>query len=253
MKFLIVNTDYPAFLDALYAGRPELATQPYADQLRARNETLFGVSDYYPRHLQALGHTAAEVHINNRPLQLAWAAEHGVRISGESPLTLSWRRGVIPWLARGKNRWMYDVLAAKIEHHRPDVLLTHAVADVSPRFWQRMRPHYRLLAGQIASPLSSDADLRPFDLMLTSLPNFVERFRAAGLRAELFRLAFDPVVLERLGDPLPPIDVSFVGSLSPHHAERIDWLDRVCTEARVKVWGQGVEGLAAGSPIRRAY
>jgi hypothetical protein len=253
MKFLIVNTDYPAFLDALYAARPTLVTESYAEQLRARNESLFGVSDFYPRRLQELGHEAVEVHINNRPLQRAWAAEQGLRLDDDERLKLSWRRGWVPWISRDQNRWVYDILSAQIEHYQPDVLLTHAVADVDREFWRRMRRCYKLLVGQVASPLGREIDLSEFDLMLSSLPNFVERFRAAGLRAELFRLAFDPSVLEQLGEPLPPIDVSFVGSLSPHHAERIDWLERVCAGCEVKVWGQGVDSLAAGSPIRKAY
>ncbi len=256
MKFLIVNTDYPAFLDTFYGARPDLAERTYTEQLHARNDTLFGVSDFYPRNLQVLGHVAEEVHLNNRWLQSAWAREHGLRIVDEDRWTVRWRRGWIPWPARDHDRWMFDVLAAQIEHIRPDVLLTHAVADIEPAFWRRMRGHYKLLVGQIASPLSTAADLSSFDLMLSSLPNFVERFRAAGIRAELFRLAFDPIVLDKLSAPPSSeesVDVSFVGTLSTHHAERIAWLERVCSDARVKIWGQGVESLATDSRIRRAY
>ncbi len=93
---------------------------------------------------------------------------------------------------------MARILSAQIEQFLAlDVVLTHSLTDLPMKFWTSMRNHYRLLVGQIASPLADDADLRPFDLMLSSLPNFVERFRAAGLRAEPFRLAFDPIVLEQ--------------------------------------------------------
>ena len=154
---------------------------------------------------------------------------------------------------------MEQVLAAQIEEFRPDVVLTHSLSDLRPAFWKRMRNHYRLLVGQIASPLSTDIDLTPFDLMLSSLPNFVERFRQAGLRAELFRLAFDPMVLEKLQQRVgsdareSTIDVSFVGSLSPHHAGRLEWLEEVCRQAPVQVWGQGAGSLPHGSAIRKAF
>ena len=88
--------------------------------------------------------------------------------------------------------------AAQIEQFRPDIVLTHSLTDLPTTFWTSMRSHFRLLVGQIASPLADDIDLSPFDLMLSSLPNFVARFRSAGLRAEPFRLAFDPSVLARL-------------------------------------------------------
>ena len=174
---------------------PGLEHASYEEQLAVRNASLFGVSDFYPRNLVDLGHPAVEFSINNRSLQTAWAREHGLSFTAAGAPRLVLRRGILPWLVRDQSAWMEQVLAAQIEEFRPDVVLTHSLSDLRPAFWRRMRNHYRLLVGQIASPLSTDIDLTPFDLMLSSLPNFVERFRQAGLRAELFRLAFDPVVL----------------------------------------------------------
>jgi spore maturation protein CgeB len=255
-RFLIVNADYPDFLDQLYSGSG-LEQASYRDQMRARIASLFGVSDFYPRNLADLGHTASEVYVNNRILQATWAREHEVKIPDRRLPRVVLRRGVIPWLVRDDSAWMAAILSAQIEEFRPDVVLTHSLTDLPTRFWTSMRGHYRLLVGQIASPLAEDIDLRPFDLMLSSLPNFVERFRAAGLRAEPFRLAFDPIVLERLKEsasaPQSPIDVSFVGSLSPHHPGRHAWLELLCREVPLQDWGPGIEQLAADSPIRKAY
>jgi spore maturation protein CgeB len=258
-RFLIVNTDYRGFLAALYAEHSGLENAPYAEQLTARNASLFGVSDFYPRNLAELGHPSIEVSINNRPMQAAWAREHGLRAPAVDAPRLVLRRGIVPWIVRDQSIWMEEVLAAQIEEFRPDVILTHSLSDLRPRFWKRMRKHYRLLAGQIASPLSSDINLAPFDLMLSSLPNFVERFRKAGLHSELFRLAFDPRVLDKVqhrepgADDDPPIAVSFVGSVSRHHAGRLKWLEEVCRQTPVAVWGQGIDSLPKDSAIRRAY
>ncbi len=255
-RFLIVNTDYPAFLDSLYAAQPGLEQESYQRQTAARNASLFGVSDFYPRNLAELGHPAVEISINNRRLQETWAREHGLGLSDGASSRFVLRRGFVPWVVRDDSAWMEHVLAAQMEDFRPDVIVSHSLSDLRPDFWKRMRGHYRLLVGQIASPLSPDIDLRPFDLMLSSLPNFVERFRAGGLRAELFRLAFDPIVVQRLAEHKPdeaPIDVSFVGSLSPHHAGRLEWLESICRQISVEVWGQGVECLPKDSPIRARY
>ncbi len=253
IRFLIVNTDYPGFLDALYRSQPGLEYESFARQLARRNASRFGSSDYYPRNLHALGHDAFEVHINNRPLQEAWAAEHGFKVGRGSARRLVLRGGMIPWLVREQAAWMRRILGAQIEDFRPDVILTHSLSDLPAAFWIGMRRHYRLLVGQIASPLADDIDLSPFDLMLSSLPNFVDRFRRAGLRSALLRLAFDPAVLDELGETGPTIDVSFVGSLSPHHAGRLAWLERVCRDLPVDVWGQGVEQCAEASPLRAAW
>ena len=58
MKFLIINTDYGAFLRWLYAQHPGLEQQPYEEQMRVRVESLFGVADFYSSNLRKLGHEA---------------------------------------------------------------------------------------------------------------------------------------------------------------------------------------------------
>jgi spore maturation protein CgeB len=256
-RFLIVNADYPDFLDKLYSGSG-LERASYQEQMQARIDSLFGVSDFYPRNLAELGHTAVEVFINNRFLQQAWAREHGVKIASWPLPRVVLRRGVVPWLVLDRSEWMAAILRAQVEDFRPDVLLTHSLTDFPTKFWTSMRSHYRVLVGQIAAPLAEDIDLGPFNLMLSSLPNFVERFRAAGLRAEPFRLAFDPSVLASLKEslrptPAPTVDVSFVGSLSAHHPGRQAWLEQLCREVPIQVWGQGVDSLPGDSPIRKVY
>ena len=78
MKFLILNTDYPEFLRWLYAHHAGLAKQPYEEQLKVRNESLFGVADFYSGNLRALGHEAYDIHANNGLMQKAWARQQGI-------------------------------------------------------------------------------------------------------------------------------------------------------------------------------
>ena len=75
-RFLIVNADYPGFLDVLYSQHPGLEAAMSDEQMRTRTASLFGVADFYPRNLARLGHPALEVYLNNRFLQEAWAREH---------------------------------------------------------------------------------------------------------------------------------------------------------------------------------
>ena len=254
-RFLIVNTDYPAFLESLYAANPNLETQGYE---RKRPPAMPACSAS-PISIRGISFNSGTLRSSIRSITAGCrkpGRERGLALSAAGSAHIVLRRGFVPWVVRDQAAWMEQILAAQIEDFRPDVIVSHSLSDLRPAFWSRMRTHYRLLVGQIASPLSPDIDLSPFDLMLSSLPNFVERFRAGGLRAELFRLAFDPVVLERLvGLDLrkPPIEVSFVGSLSTHHAGRLEWLEYVCERIPVQVWGNGVDCLPKDSSIRRAY
>src|SRR5262249_33101207 len=99
MRILVLNADYPRFLDWFYARQPDLKTAPYAAQMTARNASLFGVADFYSRNFAGLGHDAAEIHVNNAWLQSAWAREHGLAVELAEPRSGS--GGNIPgWLQR---------------------------------------------------------------------------------------------------------------------------------------------------------
>ncbi len=69
-----------AFRLGSIAASPELENASYAAQMAARNASLFGLADFYSRNFAALGHPAAEIHVNNPWLQAAWAREHGVAV-----------------------------------------------------------------------------------------------------------------------------------------------------------------------------
>ena len=76
MRILVLNADYPRFLAWLYRRQPGLENAPYATQMAARNASLFGVADFYPKTFAALGHKATEIHVNNPWRQPAWAHEY---------------------------------------------------------------------------------------------------------------------------------------------------------------------------------
>ena len=96
MRFLILDTDYPDFLAWLYTQHEGMELQPYAEQLRLRQESLYGVADFYARNLRKLGHEAYAIYPNNSYLQAAWVREHGVKVK-EAPAdqglaSTLWRR-----------------------------------------------------------------------------------------------------------------------------------------------------------------
>lgn len=293
MRVLILNADYPNFLRELYLARPGLAGRSYAEQMEVRNSSLFGVADFYSRNFRSHGHEAAEIHLNNHWMQYAWAREHGLSLppfaappvrdkptsaSGIDPtgLAKSALRPFKPllspvtrrvkhllWLMRrptaggaaalSRTEWEQAVLRAQIADFKPDLILNQELAYLPSPFFRAAKPKGCLLFGQIASSMPED-DFAGYDLMISSLPNQIEWFRKQGLRAELNRLAFDPVVLERLGpQPVRDIPLSFVGSLSPDHKSRIAFLEHVARRTPLKVWGNGIERLPQSSPLHACY
>src|SRR4051794_5790482 len=238
MRVLIVDTYYPAFLARHYAEHPELRDAPYAEQLAALMARRFGTSDAYSTGLRSAGHEAWEVVPNCGELQGAWAREHGVRRS------LLRRRG-----------FLHRVVFEQVRRLDPDVVYLQDLWFFSRAELDRLRADGRMVVGQIASEAPPPERLQGFDLIVTSFPHYVERFRALGVGSEYFPIAFDDRVLEEVeteGDR--PYGVVSVGGVNPRtHPGGTALLERLADRLDLQVWGYGADDLAAGSPLRARH
>lgn len=250
MKIAVVDTYYSAFLASHYLAHPKLSSQPYSQQAQTLLDRCFGTSDFYSRHLNALGCEAVDIIANCVPLQSAWGREHRLRFS-ELALRVPPRFFRIPligrWLANLPG--LLDVALAQIKAFRPDVLYCQDLSFFPAKALAVMREHVGLIVGQIACPLPPRSFLERYDLILTSFPHFVDRLRNLGVGSEYFRIGFDPRVLELLGEIRKDINVSFVGGISRHHDKAIPLLERLARETDMRFFGYGAESLDPSSPI----
>ena len=255
----------------MYASTPTLGEATYAEQLAARYASLFGMADFYSHGFAAAGHSAREIHVNNPWLQSAWAREHGVR-PPETPVIAPARRpsssvalikgiarrSLLPVARRFMPRQIREdeerVLSAQIEEMKPDVILNQELSYIRTRCLDRIVPRGTKIVGQSASALPIGENFERYDLLISSLPNFVEHFLSLGARAALSPLAFDARVLDSIKQPVTrDIDVSFVGSLSADHRARVVLIEALARELPLKVWGSGVDELPRSSPIRACF
>jgi spore maturation protein CgeB len=259
VRILIVDTYYGAFVNAHYGARPGLERRSYSEQLSSLIGERFGTSDAYSHHLRALGHEASEVIASCEPLQRAWAREHGAgRVGALVSRLAPGRYGV-----RARRAALRSVLDAQVRQFDPDVVYLQDMGFHSTAEVERLGPGGgRLVAGQIASPAPPDEHVRAFDLIVSSFPHFVERFRGLGLDSEYLPLAFDARLHHALRsegiDPLPAGErvhrVSFVGGLDPKvHSAGTALLERVAHSVPIDFWGYGAQALPGDSAIRRRY
>ena len=242
MRILIVDTCYPAFIEAHYRGHPGLADAPYEEQWRSLMDTFFGTADSYSHFLRPLGHEAHELVANCEQLQSAWAREHGVRR---------------PHLGLGRRGWPQRLVLEQAREFQPDVVYVQNLHFLTRSTLRRLKRHARLVAGQIASEAPPEPQLRSFDLLLTSFPHFVERFRALGVASEYLRIGFDPRVLDRLEAESAQQATGgavFVGGLNrTQHAGGNALLERAAQRAPIEFWGYRAEDWPESSAIRRSY
>ena len=274
MRILVLNADYPRFLSWMYRRHPGLGSAGYAAQMSARNASLFGVADFYSRNFAALGHTAAEIHVNNAWLQTAWARERGMAVKAAGP-TASGTAALPAWLQRAVtplkpmlrplarkvglspslDRQAEAILLAQIEDFKPDVVLNQDTFHVDPPLMRRIKAiGSPLLIGQIGVAPSRGVDWSVYDLRMSQMSANVEFFRRLGVRAEVNHLAFEPTLLDTLPPaPAMDIDVSFVGTVSPDHKQRIALLEAVAERYDLKLFGNPPQALPASSPLHRCF
>ena len=250
MRILILDTYYKDFLTHWYSRNPQASSLPYDQQWRALQDQCFSTADFYSSNLIQLGHEAVEIIINCEPLQRQWAAEKGLSVDGGVRANL--QRGVRRLLRRTSyDHWFYPIVAAQIRDFRPDVLYVQDMNSLSGQFLREIKPYTKIVAGQIASPMDPGIDLRQYDLVLSSLPHFVDRLRREGVVSEYLKLGFDPRILKHLkaGRRYGPV---FVGTLSNLHQDRVRFLERMAS-AGLDVWGPGAEMLDQKSPLRARH
>ena len=254
MKILIVDTYYPAFLTRFYAQQNGLAEADYQSQLQALLNACFGTSDFYSRHLNALGCEAQDLVVNCVPLQQAWALANNVPLS-QLALKVPHRLFRVPVLGKllADLPGLLDVAVAQIKTAKPDVLYCQDLSFFPNEVLIELKKHVRLIVGQIACPLPPESFLKGYDLILTSFPHFVKRMRTLGIDSEYFRIGFDERLLARLGQVEKNIDISFVGGISRHHGGAIPLLEHLVEHTNISIWGYGADKLPKSSPICKCH
>jgi len=251
-SFLIIDTYYPRFLRSLYASNPSLTTTGYVEQHSFLMDQCFGTADFYSANLNKIGCHAEEIIPNNEILQRQWAIEHGVRI--EEPLYAKAIKRV-PYVRRyiRTHNWLLNILAEQIKKAKPDVLYLQDLSFCPPDFLKEMKRYVRLVVGQIACPLPPLDNLRSLDLILTSFPHYVERFRSMGIKSEYFKIAFDPSVLEKTGKVDRKYNCTFVGGIGPAHRSGTLLLEELARRVEIDFFGYGADTLDASSPIHARH
>ncbi len=237
MRILIVDTFYGPYLQRLYASG-ELIQQPWAVQHKAHFEGGFGTGDAYSYWLGLLGVEAIEIVANSIPLQRAWSQEN--------------RPDLLQLQNPGKQ--LLAILEAQIRWFQPTVLYVQDINWLPAGFLQYLKPLVEMVVGQNACPLATNLDLSPYDLLLTSLPHYVCKFRNMGVKASYFPIGFDERLLQwHQTDGSRPHALTFVGGLGGYHSKGTQMLEAIAQELPLQVWGYGGQQLPPDSTLKQRW
>lgn len=212
----------------------------------------FGTSDSYSFYLGKLGAKAVDIIANDEVLQRQWAKEHLLPVSSTTKFN---HLQLLPFIHKftGRPDWIQKIVLAQIRLYRPDILYVQDISILNPSTLQEAKKYSKLVVGQIASPLPANTLLKSYDLILSSIPQIVDRCSTIGVKSEYFKIGFDPRILEVIGKHKNIYDVSFVGSFSPYHHQGTHILERLAEKFQLNLWGPSLAFVKPNSPLRIAY
>lgn len=246
MKILNLDIYYQPCLDSFYSRDPGLRSLSYDAVLEKLMANCFGTADFYSKNLKKLGVSAKDLIINDKTLQKKWA-----KACGESRY-LDWTDGLhFPFSKiRFQSHWLEEILEQQILDYAPDILYCQSLHIPGTDFLQRLKRKIRkiMIVGQIASAVNFDKEfLEVYDLILSSFPHFVERFRKLGIKSDYFRIGFEDEILKRLQKTRRQYPATFVGSFSRHHNHE------TVLSAATDFWGYGAKYMHLSQETMKKY
>jgi hypothetical protein len=221
VRLLYVTALSPQYVQAFYASHPGLEEQPYDIQRSALMADHHGWADSWTVALRPLGYETADVVCNVRPLQRAWAREHGLA-NGENPLS---------------------VFGAQVIAFDPEILFINDATLLHGEFLRilrSVRSSIRRVVTWCGAPVLESVQLSETDLLLSPIPELVERFSREGLRVQHLHHSFDPRVLHVIDLYREPnVPFSFIGSVVNRpgfHVSRQELLVHMLEMTDLQVW-----------------
>jgi len=248
MRILIIDHYYPAYLDYLYKKNSDFFYLNYNEQKNAIFNNCFGVANFYSKNLKKLGHVAQEIIYNNEVLQKQWAKEKKLKYSKSYFKNIPKLR---TWL---KSNWEEKILKAQIEEFSPDIIYCQNLSYPNQNFLQELKKRVKLIIGQVACPIDFDKQkLKAFDIILTSFPHYVDRFKKIGINSEYFKIGFEDSIIKKLKKSEKQNEAVFVGGFSKRHSEAINIFEYLAKNTNLNFWGYGANELSANSIIKQNH
>ena len=197
-RIVKVTSYYRDFLKNYYRQNPGIINQDYEVQLANLMNECYAWSDFYSKHLRALGNEAFEIVSNAEPLQNQWAKENGSASTG--------------------NKIVID----QLKMIKPDVVFFQDSFTFNGEWINQIRkniPSIKIILGNCCSAYNDDYinQFRAFDSMIVCTPGFLDDFQKAGLNTHYIAHAFEDSLIDRIkaNNNYPEVDFIFLGSFMP--------------------------------------
>lgn len=209
--FLKVNSDYE-----------DLSFQELNDRLI---NTHFGSTGYFMKNFEKLGNEVFDFNSSFKPLQTAWARDHGVKYD--------------------EKNWLKDIIFKQVEYIQPDVIFLEDLFIFNRSVRNQIRKICDNNVKIVAFHVYDIVDFHEFndiDLFCTGIQGYIERLKKAGGKPVLLSHAFEHKLLNHIDtNQMRDLDFTFAGSLGngiDDFSSRYYVIGKLLSCTPLQVWGR---------------
>ncbi|WP_035992812.1 glycosyltransferase [Leptolyngbya sp. KIOST-1] len=202
---------------------PNLISKTWSEQQQIISENWFGYPPNWKAAFEPLGYEVTEAFVNIDQLQRKWVNDHQYAFK--------------------QDHWLIDIVEAQIVHEKPDILFLADTSRFSAEWINEIKekcPSIKLVAAWCGVPWKDSSIFKACDLVLSCIPELVEKFNQAGCCGRHVNHAFDNRLLNKLNSSVTPtIDFSFVGNINRNntfHLERDYILERIVEFVNIEIY-----------------
>ncbi|HEY3278325.1 MAG TPA: glycosyltransferase [Syntrophorhabdaceae bacterium] len=237
MRIFLFVEYYSHYLNDFYKKK-SFADLPYDQHLSYLIDDYFGSFGSYLKYFRGLGHEVELVIGNDFLLQNKWLKERGIK-KGAGPANKK------------------ETVLLQVREFKPHVFFMSSMYEYYGTFLKEVAETTPNIFTWIAASYPKNLDFSHVRCVISSVEDFVARFRNLKVNSEVLKAAFDADIAARL-DNKRTMDVSFVGGLSRRtHARRMDGLEYVLKSGiDLKTYGYGLKRQLIPfrpDPIHRSY
>jgi hypothetical protein len=212
IRFLQVNTFYPAYLRDFYGVRPNLVDADYNAHIDALLDDGFSGVHMLTRSLSKLGWDTFQVLANAAPAQRAWLKKNDFHLAEPLDIKL--------------------VTAMQIELFKPDVLYFTDVVLFDSNFLRKLPTRPPLTIGWRGFPIPAGTDLSAYDVIATSFDRLFDEAPTFGAKDVQRHSPGFPLDLRFDDSETFDRDVIFSGTITAKHVSRLTMLQRLWQASR---------------------
>ena len=232
MKLIEITHFYPAYLQSLYDGSPNLESLPYAAQKESVYSDYFGWLISWRAALKKSGYDVDGIIINNRFMLSQWARENNLNSDALTDRQIAVRQ---------------------LKALQPEILMYNSYDAELLKEIKKEVTSLKTVFSQVGSALQQTNIWKELDFIISCAPESVNYLKKNGFE-KVYHVnhAFDPLVNQKIAETKKSRDLIFIGQLtrqSQFHINRDLLLEKLTAAIELEIFTPLLDSVSAYNKI----